>query len=447
MEIGTLRRLTNLVSIIVPVYNAESTLRRCIESILNQEYRDIELILVNDGSSDSSAEICDEYAEKDLRVKVIHKENTGVSDSRNVGIRMATGDYLQFVDADDWITSEATKLMVREATQNQCELVITDFYRVIGKRVAQKGSIKESGILTREELAENIMENPADFYYGVLWNKLYRRDIVFEHQIKMDERISWCEDFLFNLEYILHINRISILQVPTYYYLKNDGSLVSQSKNISKVVRTKLRIFEFYNEFYKNVYDEKAYAKKRLGIYRYLIDAAGDGGVMPGIFTNSSKLGEESIPIAEQVVSEDDHLTVIYRNIKLLERYYHTIGLKYDLTYNDIKLLAHLAQMPVVKSRKELADYAGMPLSTVSRSLQKMRHKHMIEVSKEPEHTIISIAEEGTPVLLELQQAFNDYDEVRFRNFSEDEIGQYLQYQKRINQNLSRILSPTEVEK
>lgn len=433
-----------MVSIIVPVYNAESTLRRCIESIINQEYTDFELILVNDGSMDSSADICDEYAAKDSRVKVFHKENTGVSDTRNVGIEAARGEYIQFVDADDWITSDSTKLLVREADNEGCELVIADFFRVIGNRVSHKGSIKERGVLTREEFAEYMMESPADFYYGVLWNKLFRRTIIIEHAIRMDEKISWCEDFLFNLEYIMHVNKVSVLQVPIYYYLKTEGSLVSQSKSVSKLVQTKLQIFEFYNKFYKTVYDEKEYSKNRIGIYKYLIDVAGDGLVTSRIFSNTSRLGEERVPIANQIIDENDYLTVNYRNNKLIERYYQTIGFNYDLTLNDIKVLACVSQMMAMENRKELANYAGIPLSTINRSLQKLQRKQMIEIRKQKSGVEIVITEEGRPVIQELQQVYADYDTVRFQGFSEDEIGKYLQFQKRIDQNLSRILRTIE---
>ena len=106
------------VSIIVPVYNAEKFLNRCVDSILGQEYRDFELILVDDGSRDMSGSICDAYAKTDERVVVIHKENSGVSDTRNQGIERAKGTYLQFVDSDDWLTPDATKLMVRAAEEH-----------------------------------------------------------------------------------------------------------------------------------------------------------------------------------------------------------------------------------------------------------------------------------------------------------------------------------------
>ena len=164
------------VSIIIPIYNAQMHLNRCIDSVLKQDFEDFELLLMDDGSKDSSPEICDEYKKKDGRVIVVHKDNSGVSDTRNIAISLARGEYLQFLDSDDWITPDATGLLVRMAEEHQCEMVIADFYRVIGERLSAKGRIREDGVLSREEFAMEMMENPADFYYGVLWNKIYRRE-------------------------------------------------------------------------------------------------------------------------------------------------------------------------------------------------------------------------------------------------------------------------------
>ena len=142
-----------VVSVIVPVYNAQKSLARCIDSILNQTFKDFELILLDDGSTDTSGEICDRYAEIDERVRVIHKENSGVSDTRNRGLDIAEGKYLQFLDSDDWITPEATGLFVRTVEENQCDMVIADFYRVIGERVSQKGAIEEDGLMDQVTFA------------------------------------------------------------------------------------------------------------------------------------------------------------------------------------------------------------------------------------------------------------------------------------------------------
>ena len=215
-----------MVSIIVPVYNASKTLRRCVDSVLKQEYADFELFLVDDGSQDDSGTICDEYAGKDPRVRVIHKANAGVSAARNDALDQARGEYLQFLDS-------------------------ADFYRVSGERVSHKGEIDEEGVMSRETFAAYMMENPADYYYGVLWNKLFRRKIVEEYRLRMNENLRWCEDFLFNLEYILHAETFAALRAPIYYYVKTKGSLVSQSMNLPNVIRMKLRVFEYYNDFYE----------------------------------------------------------------------------------------------------------------------------------------------------------------------------------------------------
>ena len=281
------------VSIIVPVYNAEGTLTRCIDSILNQEYNDFELLLIDDGSQDSSGAICDSYASADSRVRVVHKVNSGVSDSRNLALDMARGTYLQFLDSDDWITPNATRLLVETAEHYHCDMVISDFYRVVGKRVSHKGNIEEDCVLTREEFAAHMLENPADFYYGVLWNKLFRRSIVESHHLRMDTHISWCEDFMFNLEYIRQAERFYVLRSPVYYYVKTKGSLASQGMSLSKTIQMKRMVFEYYNSFYKHVLEEEEYEKNRLQVYRFLVDAARDGIVPPVIFPGSVRLGEE----------------------------------------------------------------------------------------------------------------------------------------------------------
>ena len=179
------------VSIIVPVYNAEGTLRRCVESVLTQEFTDFELILANDGSQDASGALCDQFARSDSRVRVLHKPNSGVSNTRNQAMDLARGRYLQFLDSDDWIAPDATTLLFRAAESHQCDMVISDFYRVVGERVSHKGDIEDNTVLTREEYAAHMMEDPADFYYGVLWNKLYRRDLIEQYHLRMDPAISW----------------------------------------------------------------------------------------------------------------------------------------------------------------------------------------------------------------------------------------------------------------
>ncbi len=459
-----------MVSIIVPVYNAEQYLRRCVDSILNQEYTDFELFLVNDGSTDSSGDICVEYGDRDPRVIVIQKENTGVSDSRNQALDRARGKYLQFLDSDDWITPDATRLFVRAAEEYGCDMVISDFYRVVGERLSPKGDIEEEGVLTREEFAAHMMENPADFYYGVLWNKLYRRDLVEEHRLRMDTNINWCEDFLFNLEYIRYAKVFYALHAPIYYYVKRKGSLASQGISISKTVKMKLNVFEYYNNFYKHVLEEEDYEKNRLQVYRFFIDAAGDGTVPPSILPGSKKLGDERVFVNTEILQAEGLAGDSYRKRKLLEHYLEPVALKGDLKVSDVRLLLCLCEKREWDSRRELADFAGISRTNLTSGLQRLNMKGFLKIEevKEPKPSRKSKAAGETPlkaaevpetrrkdrktkiavtilpaaeaVMKELALAQRDYDEARFAGFTEEELIKYADLSEKIKENTKRIL-------
>ena len=431
------------VSIIVPVYNAERTLTRCIDSILNQEYTDFELLLVNDGSKDSSGSICDRYAAKDSRIHVIHKENSGVSDSRNIALDRACGTYLQFLDSDDWITPNATRLLVETARRYHCDMVISDFYRVVGERVSHKGDIEDDCVLTREEFASHMIENPADFYYGVLWNKLFRRDIVEEYHLRMDSEISWCEDFMFNLEYIRHADVFFALQVPIYYYVKTKGSLASQGASITKTIKMKLMVFEYYNNFYKHVLDEDDYEKNRLQVYRFLVDAANDGVVPPSIMPGSKKLGEERSQVSTDAVEEEGFLMDDYRNRKLLDYYLEPIAQKNDLTLDEVRLLLYLNQPHHSNNRRELADFVNVSPRSLSILLQKLSSKGLLKVENKRSTKQLNIVFLPTaiPILNEIAAAQSNYDHIRFTGFTEDELIQYSYFTEKIKQNMQKILS------
>lgn len=463
------------VSIIVPIYNAEKHLNRCIDSILNQEYTDFELLLVDDGSRDSSGAICDSYAAGDSRIRVIHKENSGVSDTRNLAMDQARGTYLQFLDSDDWITPDATKLFVRAAKEHGCDMVISDFYRVVGERLSQKGDIEEDSVMTQEEFASHMMENPADFYYGVLWNKLYRREIIEEHHLRMDVTISWCEDFMFNLEYIRHAKTIYALQAPVYYYVKTKGSLASQGASISNTIKMKMMVFEYYNNFYKHVFDEADYEKNRLQIYRFLVDAAGDGIVPPAILPGSKKVGEElATKVCSEAIAGEGILMDVYRSRKLLEHYLETAARKNGLTVVESSLLLCLSQPHRLTTRTELADFANLSRNALSLTLQKLSARGLIKVEdlwvteppsetetvqntdcsadtadpqasrRIPKHRRrqmkVTLLPEANSILADLAAAQNDYDHARFAGFSEEELIQYAHLSEKIKENIQNVL-------
>ena len=437
-----------IVSIIIPVYNAEKNIERCIESVLKQDYENFELILMNDGSKDSSGKICDEYAAKDGRIRIVHKENSGVSDTRNKAIDMAKGKYLQFIDSDDWITTDATRLMVHMAEENNCEMVITDFYRVIGERLAHKGDIHEDGLLTREEFALYMMEDPADFYYGVLWNKLYRRDIVEKYKLRMDENISWCEDFIFNMEYIRHIEHVYALHVPIYYYVKTPGSLVSQGMSITKTIQMKRTVFKCYNEFYKDIFDEEDYEKRRRQVYRFLVDAAGDGGVMPSIMPGTMKLGNERVSVSVGISEAAGIFLDTYRESKLLERYLQTVALRQELLLSDVKLLLYFSQTDESGTLKEIAAVTHLKKTKVLLSLQKLTSKEMLKLKnhfiyngeEETDKIEVEFLPGAESVLQDIILAKDMYYQIKYAGLSEEEIEQYEVISDKIRNNVQKSL-------
>ena len=263
-----------LCSIIVPIYNSAIDLVPCLESIKRQKYANLEILLVNDGSSDSSLEICRMYARLDPRIVIIDKENSGVSGTRNIAIERATGKYLQFVDSDDYLDVNATRLMVEEMEEHGCDLLICNYCSVSrSERTQVFGFLPPDTLLDKAHFDRYLMEEPASFYYGVMWNKLYRRDIIMEHGIRCNEEFTWSEDMLFNLEYIRYAERFCSLRTPVYYYTRQKKNSLSTKVTPARVLTTKAELFKYYKQLY---IDLGLYETYKLQIYSYLVAAAKD---------------------------------------------------------------------------------------------------------------------------------------------------------------------------
>ena len=209
-----------LVSVIVPVYNAERYLKICVESIIKQTYKNIEIILINDGSMDGSLQLCKDFNEKDSRIRVIDKENSGVSVARNLGIANAKGKYVCFVDSDDYVESDYIEELlnnVQDKTMTFCGYYIDSY-----KKCAVISPIE---IKHRENECVKIKDSFTDvFHHGFLaaiWNKIYEVERLRENDIRFDESLSLGEDLLFNLEYLkTGINNFKYVSIPLYHYVK-----------------------------------------------------------------------------------------------------------------------------------------------------------------------------------------------------------------------------------
>ena len=262
-----------LVSIIVPVYNGERAIERCLRSIQNQSYTNTEIIVVNDGSTDHTERVLAKYAVSDKRFVIINQENKGVSESRNAGMKAASGEYFQFVDGDDWLPKYATEEFVRTALTYDCGMVISDYYRVCGKRIYEKGNIDGGPVITRSRFAEYMMAAPANFYYGVLWNKFFRADIIRKFGLICSPELDWCEDFRFNLEYLQYVGKVGVITRPLYYYVKTKGSLVATQTNFHQTVRTRRILFDYYKELYRSI---DLYEENKLRIRMFYLSFAHD---------------------------------------------------------------------------------------------------------------------------------------------------------------------------
>lgn len=251
-----------MVSIIVPIYNGEKYIHRCIKSILKQTHINLEVILVDDGSTDNSKAICDQYSKYDSRVKIICKKNKGVSAARNAGIKIAQGRYIQFIDVDDYIEEKMTEEMI--ASIKKSDLVIVGYNNIYDDNTITSTPISDiSGLYTKIKFLSEFGVFFERLLINTIWNKLYVKKIIDENNIKFDEDISLGEDLLFNIRYIEKCSNITVLDVCLYnYYHVNINSLTSKYKSnhfeTEKFLYFNLRTFLklnkcFYNKNKKSV--------------------------------------------------------------------------------------------------------------------------------------------------------------------------------------------------
>lgn len=222
-----------LVSVIVPVYNSEKYIKACIESILNQSYTKLEIIIINDGSNDNTDNLVRELIKKDDRILYIYQENKGVSYTRNRAIGLANGEFIVFVDSDDTIEKNYIELLINKIRNDNLDLVTCGYTDIsIYGDIKLNDFYKNNSILNKEEFINNIFKGVG----GTLWGKIFRREIIKRNNIKMKDNIFMCEDLLFVLEYSIKSNTFGAIEECLYNYnRKNDNS-----------ISTKIN-FEYYN--------------------------------------------------------------------------------------------------------------------------------------------------------------------------------------------------------
>lgn len=231
------------VSVIVPVYNVEKYISKCLNSLVNQTLEDIEIIVVNDGSKDTSIDIVKEYAQKYKNIKVYEKENGGLSDARNYGLQFATGKYIAFLDSDDYVDVNLYKRMYEKAKKEDSDMVECNFYWVYDKKTKKDIGQKYKG---KKEMFEKARV--------VAWNKLYKKEVLDNANVQFPKGLRY-EDVEFFYKLIPHIESVSFVKEPLIYYVQRKQSIVNTQNEKTKDIFTVLEnVIEYYKEH--NLYEE-----------------------------------------------------------------------------------------------------------------------------------------------------------------------------------------------
>lgn len=222
----------DLVSVIIPVYNMENTIGALLEDVERQTYKNLEIIIVNDGSTDSSHNIISNYTDRDSRFREIFTNQSGVSVARNIGIKQAKGKYIRFLDADDRLPKDSIEVLEQAMSNKDVELVIGGF-ESYPEDVMLYSNKSIQGSVPVEKMLFDFSHKAKTYYYGVNWNKLYKLDIIISNNILFNSEVQWCEDFLFNLEYYEKCKNVYFTQHSVYRYTTNNpNSITNNLENI-----------------------------------------------------------------------------------------------------------------------------------------------------------------------------------------------------------------------
>lgn len=257
--------VSETVSVIIAIYNAEKYLNTCIESICGQSYAALEIILVDDGSTDSSAAICTKWSKKDARIKFVHQKNAGVSAARNHGIAVASGAYITFTDSDDWVEADFVEELLKNHQQNQ--MTLTGYW--LDFTVKRKRSLKK--IYSQNEICyleqKEIVKLFQTGLFSTPWNKLYNRKLIIDKQIRFCEDMDLGEDIVFNLHYLNHIpGRLCVINKPLYHYMQRSEASLGHSYN-ERFIELQKKIYSEFFKFLDKFPDNTHEKNKLMGLY------------------------------------------------------------------------------------------------------------------------------------------------------------------------------------
>lgn len=303
----------NLISVIVPVYNIRQYLEKCIESIIDQTYRNLEIILVDDGSTDNSGEICDFYSNKDSRINVLHQENKGLSAARNAGMKVARGDWLAFVDGDDWIESNMFEKMLDIGKEYDADLVLSRFKFATAKIEFEKENDHDAiSIFEGSELIEEYIQKKKNCMISPsVWDRLYKKEIL-DGLLFPEGRVH--EDICFTVDVFCRCKRAVYIDHPFYNYRVDRGESISNSGYDIKRIEDTIVLTEMA-ERHLIEYKQESLAKQLYlelyllltNIYLQLQDISTRQYIKNYRMKNRNKMvsifGDKNIPVKKRVLS------------------------------------------------------------------------------------------------------------------------------------------------
>ncbi len=279
--------MEDLISVIVPIYKVEKYLNKCIDSIINQTYKNLEIILVDDGSPDNCPQMCDEYVKKDSRIKVIHKKNGGLSDARNRGLQIATGEYIYFIDSDDWIYSEALEKMLQALKENQADMCICQYYTV-DLNGSQKRSYPSQNnkveIFSQEEVLDLLLEDYKITNH--IWRKLYKHSKIPNNIFPKNKNF---EDIFVMHKLFMQCSKIVYIDDAYYYYRINNNGIV-------KTINVKNSMDHLNGSILSCFEISEKYPKLKLKAHTKLFETC------IGIYSESFTINTEKISYLLQVI-------------------------------------------------------------------------------------------------------------------------------------------------
>lgn len=318
------------VSVVVPIYNAEAYLERALKEIIQQTYIDIEIILVNDGSTDKSLEICKKYMKKDNRIKIVTGENHGAAYARNQGIKNATGDYLLFIDADDIIDNNYIKILMSTLKEDKYDLILC------GHREIYKKSNKQRTFLISceeyEQLLGNIQDdyNILEMYLIAPWGKLYDLNIIKRNKIFFPDGFRNAEDHIFNQSYLKHVKKYRFVRKVMYYYIhQNENSIMSNQNEETFKYDLKCLLLR------KNFLDELNIKNKEKIIIAHILDLIYKYTFMNSVGKNKYVIYRECLNKITKFIPTD--YKIKKKKERIIIYFLKNNNYKYIFYYNHIK--------------------------------------------------------------------------------------------------------------